>query len=305
MRADTERAGISVSAPVLTRDGLVPVARFLLDCAAAIAGTPTDEQLAFVHAGRRALLAGQRWVQFEQVLTHRPETWRYVELRDLATRLLGDGLVTEFFFMHKPPGLRFRFEPAAGRRDELIAAVRAWHGQDVARMSCYEPETALFGGPVAMHHVHRLFTVDSLLWLDHHIDPAEPAWAHSLSVLAALLSGLGVVDWEDLDVWDRVRSQLRRGLSPEITRSADFRAAAAGVRTAWAERRATDAHERVRELARAWRTGYFDTEHAELGPREDAALVTIFHWNRGALSPLRQGLLAEALADRTATGAPS
>lgn len=106
MRADTERAGISVSAPVLTRDGLVPVARFLLDCAAAIAGTPTDEQLAFVHAGRRALLAGQRWVQFEQVLTHRPETWRYVELRDMATRLLGDGLATEFFFMHKPPGLR-------------------------------------------------------------------------------------------------------------------------------------------------------------------------------------------------------
>lgn len=191
MRADTERAGISVSAPVLTRDGLVPVARFLLDCAAAIAGTPTDEQLAFVHAGRRALLAAQRWVQFEQVLTHRPETWRYVELRDLATRLLGDGLVTEFFFMHKPPGLRFRFEPAAGRRDELIAAVRAWHGQDVARMSCYEPETALFGGPVAMHHVHRLFTVDSLLWLDHHIDPAEPAWAYSLSVLAALLSADG------------------------------------------------------------------------------------------------------------------
>jgi hypothetical protein len=61
----------------------------------------------------------------------------------------------------------------------------------------------------------------------------------------------------------------------------------------------------VRELAADWRTGYFDTEHAELGPREAAALVTIFHWNRGALSPLRQGLLAEALADRVAAGVAS
>lgn len=302
MRTDT-----NVSAAVPTRAGLVPMARFLRDCAASIdrTATATDEQLAFLYAGRRALLAGRRWVQVGWSAPRRPEPHRYARLRELATGVLDDGLATEFFFMHKPPGLRIRFEPAPGGRDELAAAVRAWHGQEIPLVSCYEPETALFGGPDAMRHVHRLFTVDSLLWLDHHAEPAGPEWAHSLSVLAALLAGLGVTDLEDLDVWARIRGDLRRGLPAEVTGADDFRRAAAGVRTEWALRRRTTTHQQVRDLAAAWRADYFDTEHAELGPREAAALVTIFHWNRGGLSPLRQGLLSEALSVRATAGAVS
>lgn len=305
--------GDPVSAVVPTRDGPVPMRRFLLDCAAATVDTLTAEQKAFLYAGHRALVAGEQWVQLGLTVGGRPGAQLYHELAEVARDLLAERVATEFFFMHKPPGLRIRFEPGRGQRDNLAATVLAaaerWRSAglvETATPTVYEPETALFGGPESMRHVHRLFTVDSLRWLDRHAsqDPPAgqdaPAWAHSLSVLGSLLAGLGIVGWEDLDVWDQVRTRTGRRLPSRVRESAEFRSAADGIRATWTRSRDGRAHDEIRVVAADWRTGYFDTAAAELGPREAAAFVTIFHWNRGRLDPLRQGLLAEALADRAA-----
>ncbi|CAM3844413.1 thiopeptide-type bacteriocin biosynthesis protein [Kibdelosporangium persicum] len=305
-RADIE--DVALAAPLPVGAGLVPVRRFLLDCADSAGGTLTDEQRVFLRAGRQALLTGSGWVQYGLSLAGcRPAPSLYAALGDLATTVLHGGQATQFAFVHKPPGLRIRFEPAPGERDELRGQVRAacerWQRDNLVGTvtePCYEPETALFGGPASLTHVHRLFTTDSLFWLECHAAPGEPAWARSLPVLAELFAGLGVVGWEDLDVWDRVRVQCRRGLPSEVTGSAAFRHAADGVRAAWAQSRESAGHLGVRALADTWRREYLDTGEAWLGPREAAALVTIFHWNRGGLDPLRQGLLTEALADRAA-----
>jgi hypothetical protein len=51
----------------------------------------------------------------------------------------------------------------------------------------------------------------------------------------------------------------------------------------------------LRSAAQGWRTGYFESGHAEIGPRRAAAHFVVFHWNRGRFTAARQRLLTEAL----------
>jgi hypothetical protein len=50
--------------------------------------------------------------------------------------------------------------------------------------------------------------------------------------------------------------------------------------------------------AAQWRSGYFSSRTASLGPRAAAAFYVIFHWNRAGLSHGEQALLAESLSER-------
>jgi thiopeptide-type bacteriocin biosynthesis protein len=246
---------------------------------------------------------------------------------DTARKLIAAGEARSFFFMHKPPGLRVRFD--AGRPDaealrrELTHCFDDLDGQ-LRPPLCgrYEPETYLFGGPPSMRYVHDLFTADSLAWLDHHDTIAAAAmtapeeggpepvsdWRLSLYLLGELLCGLGVVGWEHRGVWQVVRDDTGRRLGADL--DDDARRAAAGILAAWQaggpgllapvppERRAAiQAHgEAVRRAAERWRTGYFESGDAVIGPRRAAAHYVIFHWNRGRLSLARQSLLTHALA---------
>jgi thiopeptide-type bacteriocin biosynthesis protein len=274
----------------------------------------------FVTAGLAAVTnqaPASPWLQWG-LAGHRPGL--YAALLDLTTTLIDQGTVSDFFFMHKPPGLRVRFrvDPAAlvGIRGDLAGRLAEWRADglvDGVTAGVYEPEQQLFGGPAAMPHVHRLFTADSLAWLARaSVREPGPAWAFSLALLASVLPAMGIHGWEDLEVWQRIRQQCHRtvpaGLDPARTA-----AVATGVRAAWADperllselpaaaRATLDTHgTTMAEVAARWREEYFTAPGAIIGPREATAFFVIFHWNRGGLSAVTQALVTAALADRTA-----
>ncbi|MGW2111581.1 thiopeptide-type bacteriocin biosynthesis protein [Streptomyces sp. NPDC001948] len=263
------------------------------------------------------------WVQVN--LAPQPSSWPrlYEWLAGTAHDLLDGHTARAFFFMHKPPGLRVRFQ--ADRmtgtvllQAELLDRIKEFGGLAGPPVcAVYEPESYLFGGPGSMPWVHELFTADSLAWLGHHTrrpgegDPNAAAdWRFSLALLREMFDGLGIVGWEHRGVWDAVRTDTGRRL-PGGLRDAALRRAAAGIRAYWeqprdqllaalpgASRADQERHcEAVRLAANRWRTGYFESGYAVRGPRRAAAHAVIFHWNRARLSHARQSLVAEALFD--------
>ncbi|MEU3822067.1 thiopeptide-type bacteriocin biosynthesis protein [Streptomyces sp. NPDC030392] len=281
----------------------------------------------FVAAGLRALRDERRpdsgWTQIN-LAPDGARAWPalYRRLADTARQLTEEGAADDFFFVHKPPGLRVRFHApapcAAGTlRAELVRLLgRSPRGWAEPVPAVYEPETYLYGGTRSMEHVHRLHTADSRAWLDHHTGERPPAdWRLSLTLLRAVLDGLGIVGWEHRGVWQAVREETGRRLA-EGLRGAERERAAAGVRAYWelpdearldalppAWRARVAAHrDALRAAAEEWRTGYFESGEARIGPRRAAAHWVIFHWNRGRFSVARQGLLTEALADEAPTG---
>lgn len=275
----------------------------------------------FLAAGLAALNSRSRpgvsWTQHHLAPRRGALAELYSHLSTTAHRAREESGVREFFFMHKEPGLRVRFEAPEGVAEELCASLpdRLLYGPPV-RVP-YEPETYLFGGAASMEHVHELFTADSFAWLDQYTRPARgtatPAdWRLSLFLLRELLAGLGVVGWEHRGVWEALRREAGRSLGEgRLEADPDMRRAARGIRAYWrltpTEMYTTmptacaDAvRERgaaLRESAERWRTAYFESGEATVGPRTAAAYFTVFHWNRGRLTHARQSLLTDALAD--------
>ena len=278
---------------------------------------------------RPVTLAGpaERWLQFGLQAPSERRGDLYGELDTLARQALGEGLAHDFFYMHKPPGLRIRFltdEGGVARLNLLLREhLHGWQQEGLVREwrpGVYEPETYLFGGPASMRSVHRVFTADSLAWLGFHrrhlaaetgLKPG-PSWAMSLLLLRALFDALQIVGWEDLDVWDRVRRY--RPLPPAAAEDPRFARLATALRAAWPSRSALTAKlspeavelvEEYRQVVldegKSWVRDYFESGSAVVGPREVASFVTIFHWNRAALPAARQALITHALLVR-ATG---
>ncbi len=272
--------------------------------------------LAGISPAEQAESAGA-WVQIG--IAPARECWRqvYAVLFTLASQLLEDSSVSNFFYMNKPPGLRVRFQAGHDRRQALGAALRAriggWQAEGIAERvtgGVYEPEQTLFGGPGSMRHVHRLFTVDAMAWLAFYGSAPCPPWAFSLAMISGLLDGLEIIDWEDLDVWERIRRQARRTV-PAGLPADRVTAAVSGLQATWAERAdflaslpgdAAALVGKYRPLLEAaaleWSKEYFLGADASIGPREAAAFFTIFHWNRGGLPGTTQAIIAAALADR-------
>ncbi|MGI5351768.1 thiopeptide-type bacteriocin biosynthesis protein [Streptomyces sp. CA-250714] len=245
------------------------------------------------------------------------------ELGVVAREFLGADRARNFFFMHKEPGMRVRFQ-ASGADDveplraALLRRLDRCQGARTRPVSVvYEPEQYLFGGPASMAYVHDLFTLDSFAWLDHHAQHGGSegqltAWRHSLLLLRELFAGLGIVGWEHRGVWHAVSREAGRGLrgaaagvDPEARRQAAagivayWRASREEALRAFPEKRrpALTRHaEAVRQAATRWRKGYFEAGQATVGPRTAAAYFTVFHWNRGRLSLARQSIMTDALA---------
>ncbi|MFH8349285.1 thiopeptide-type bacteriocin biosynthesis protein [Streptomyces sp. NPDC018045] len=335
---------------------MLPVAELLADClrdarGASLGTVPVGPEDPAYAEARRAFLAaglaalrdegpGADWVQLGLDTGAGVPRGLYGRLAETVRALLDAGAVRNFFFMHKPPGLRLRFQaPARDAGDALCDDLAARFAADAALgggltrppvRGVYEPETYLFGGERAMPWAHGVFTADSLAWLDHHAGPAAagaiaPAappvadWRVSLTLLRDLLDGLGIVGWEHRGVWECVRDDTGRRLG-DGTDAAATRRAADGIRAFWRrgreeltaglpapERAALDAHrDAVGAAARRWRTGYFESGDAQgTGPRRAAAYCVIFHWNRGRLSLARQALLTAALAAPEMSRAPA
>ncbi|GAA2734486.1 thiopeptide-type bacteriocin biosynthesis protein [Streptomyces nogalater] len=313
---------------------MVRVERLLADCMDDVRAEPLDtvplvaEDPGYAAARRAFLTAGLEalrshtpeagWVQVNVGSTPSPP---YGRLATAARELLGTGQARDFFFMHKPPGLRVRFLAAEPSRAPHLRAALLRHlaperSEDAGAppvAGVYEPETYLFGGPLSMPWVHELFTADSRAWLDVHTavagEPAPVGWRVSLALLHAVFDGLGIVGWEHRGVWQAVREETGRRL-PGGLGEPDLRRAAAGIRAYWEQ----SPEDRLQSLPKAWRdilgehlaavgqaaerwhSHYFASGDATIGPRRAAAYHVIFHWNRGALSTARQCLLTEALA---------
>ncbi|GAA1315620.1 thiopeptide-type bacteriocin biosynthesis protein [Saccharothrix xinjiangensis] len=304
----------------------VPLADLLAGCLRMIEGNdpgPADPELAeaqraFLAAGLGALAAPareRRWVQVG--LSPAPEHRAPLcgELHDFARDLLDGGAATAFFFMHKEPGLRVRFQAPPGGREALRERVLRWADRlaagGVTRTvvpAVYEAEAGLFGGRSSMPYAHELFTADSLAWLRVHHRGGVPAWVVSLAMVRAVLDGLSVVGWEDRDVWDRVRSEAGRRLPDGVGGQPGLDTAVRGIRLLWQDqdrlvgslpdwaRQVVARHrERALDVGARWRAGFFDGRDTGAGPRHALAFHVVFHWNRAALSAERQMLLAEAL----------
>ncbi|GAA1615016.1 thiopeptide-type bacteriocin biosynthesis protein [Catellatospora bangladeshensis] len=288
--------------------------------AAALCPLLGDRTAAFVRAGVAALdgLAPSRsWAHVGVAPKRHLDPALYHDLAALLARLGERPDVENAFLMHKPPGIRIRVQTTPQQRDalaaELLDELAALPGVEHAEPGVYEPEELLFGGPDAMVFAHRLFTVDTLAWADFHaLGGTTPNWAFSLALLRHTLNGLEISGWEDLEVWRRIQRQTYRRL-PEGLDQTRITPVVEAIRLAWADpQRLRDAlapaaaavveRHRPALLAAgaAWTAGYFTRPGTLIGPREAAAFVTIFHWNRGRLSAMTQALAAAALADRSA-----
>lgn len=254
----------------------------------------------------------RRWVQIGIAPAAGPTPGLYRRIADLTAAMVEAGLVENHFFMHKSPGLRLRFQAKPRRRADVATAVH----REVAQWSAdglvtgwqhglYEPEEALFGGPVSMRFVHRTFSADSLVWLDHHSKGGAPSWLVALLLTRSLLDAFDIGPWEDSDVGHLIRRAGRKVCSP-VEGTAEV---LARLSRWWrdpdellASLDETDTlavtlfRARAHSEARQWRTEYFDTPNATMGPRQMLAYHSVFMWNRGRLSPFRQALLADSLA---------
>jgi thiopeptide-type bacteriocin biosynthesis protein len=224
--------------------------------------------------------------------------------------------------------MRIRFATGGDRwlrvRADLQDRIDAWRRDgliDSWQHGVYEPEAYLFGGPVSMRSVHHVFTADSLAWLDYHVlawnrradvPSPGPSWAMSLVLIRELFDALGIVGWEDLDVWDRLRWQTGRSLGTGATGDDGIEKLAKALRRGWSDPEellnllaprtreiADEARRSIEAEGPRWLADYFTTSHAVVGPREIAAYLIVFHWNRAGLPITRQSLIAEALAART------
>lgn len=280
-----------------------------------------DGGLASLHGDRDAV----DWFQFDLAYGESGRHGCYPDLLAAVRDLLAAGRIEDFFFMHKPPGVRVRLHPVPGAEatvdQTLRGQLRDWHRAGRLRgwqATRYEPETLLFGGPVSMRSVHGLMTADSLLWLAYHSVAARggspgPVWALSMLMVRAVFEAVQIVGWEDLDVWDRVRWQTGRRLASRLTGQLDLGPLIATLRAGWAEPAtmldlvAPELHgplaeyrDSVAEQGRRWLRDYFRSGTAALGPRAALAYLIVFHWNRAGLSTIRQCLLTEAMATHPA-----
>ncbi|MFJ4689512.1 thiopeptide-type bacteriocin biosynthesis protein [Streptomyces sp. NPDC088789] len=321
----------------------IPLEEFLIDCLydareSSLGSVPLtpgapgyrEARHRFLAAGLAAIQAdraGAGWVQVNVAPGTRLVPDLYARLAEIAADTLDSGAATNFFFMHKPPGMRVRFQ-APGPHDRnalylLLARRIAAHPEifGISQRGVYEPEGYLFGGPDALPWVHSLFTVDSLAWLQYHADrpAALTDWRYSLMLLRELIEGLGILGWEHRGVWETLQHEAGRDLNEEeggSSRTGGLSKAVAGIQRYWrldrdvltahlpvTLRASVDAHRAaIRQAGRTWRTDFFDTGAAEVtGPRRAAAYCVIFHWNRARFSAALQKLLTQALVSEGVT----
>lgn len=252
----------------------------------------------------------------------------YQRLLDETQSLQVTGHAGLCMFIHKPPGLRWRLDvpdqaPLTELREAATAAAARIVGADHVRSAVYEPQQALFGGERSMRFVHRTWSADSVLWMRWHAQIPRPSptrrWDLSLKVLAHVFTQLGVVGWEDREVWDCVSEDTGRRLAEREWTRPEVAALAGSIRSHWdtiwrgaaRQDRASGAEppgDALRDFVHHtgpvladWHAQCLTNPltHHPLTPRRAAAYWTVFHWNRAGLTSAQQALAAQALAGRS------
>jgi thiopeptide-type bacteriocin biosynthesis protein len=233
----------------------------------------------------------------------------------VAARLDELGNRAVWWFLRKYPHWRLRVRTSDHLAvetllDDLVTAgtITGW------QPGIYEPETAAFGGEVAMPIVHDLFCADSrgvLAYARQH-SPALGRRELSLMLIRAMLQRAGLDWFETGDVFDRV-AQMRPTPADHDTPGID--ALAVKMRPVLAIDITTDIplFTPGGPLASAtpWLTAFIRAgkllgeaaaaNRLDRGLRATIAQIVIFHWNRLGLSAQAQAILAHAAKAATLT----
>ncbi|SEC21032.1 thiopeptide-type bacteriocin biosynthesis domain-containing protein [Streptomyces sp. 2131.1] len=258
------------------------------------------------------------WVEYKLVPPVGPiHAGLHGAMAEYCRELLRSEVISDFFFMDKEPGLRIRFrfcevDIERQQRADLESRIVEWQSRGIINgwsKSFYEPEQYLFGGPVSMSSVHRLFTADSLAWADYWSSnqPRPPAWAFSLSMIEIFFEEMRILGWEGRDVWDRVRTQTHRQIFGD--KPDGWSGTLVKIDQVWADPGRLESlinrpcrdyladYQKMLKLeCPVWIDKYFSSSHARIGPREAAAFYIAYHWNRARIPFVWQCAIAEALA---------
>lgn len=277
----------------------------------------------FINAGRIALEAlteSEGWTQINISLPAGPSPRLYSQISSLFETALAGGTAINAFFVHKPPGMRVRVQ-AAGKDCSTLAETLQAAGERFRQQNLvtdfwpeiYEPETALFGGAVSMGFVHKLFTIDTRFWLAQHARGASAMenMVAAMLLFRSFLASFGIVDWEDLGVWEKVRDRTGRAIGngeatlriistvgTQIVHLWNTPSDATASLSAATREAMEQAIRGIGEVGAAWRNTSFHVAAPGLSHRAAAALYAIFLFNRAGLSIERQMILAETLAAR-------
>jgi len=222
-----------------------------------------------------------------------------------------NGQISAWWFMRKHPCWRLRLRPVRPGSSTTIEAaldqLAADGHLDAWWPGVYEPETAAFGGGVAMDIAHTLFAADSRGVLELAVTGRTGLGRRELSLLlvSALARGAGLEWYERGDLFDRVCAERPLPLdipAEKLSALADTLATLlradstpdgqlfgpdgpVDTQTSWAAACITTG----RALADANRTGQL-----RRGLRDILSYHVIFHWNRIGLPARTQALLAHA-----------
>jgi thiopeptide-type bacteriocin biosynthesis protein len=270
----------------------------------------TDAVETYRAAGRAALQRRDEHGWFQARIT--PAEWGRMEAtfaERVAPRLdqLDNGHAA-WWFLRKHPDWRLRVRTdhhhaVAAVLDDLVTAgtIGGW------RPGIYEPETAAFGGDLAMTVVHDLFCADSRGVLTYAVQQTPELGRRELSlVLIRALQQHAGLDWfEAGDVFDRVAQMRPRPAEADVGRVLTL---ATRMRPLLSVEVRCDmplfASTGPVAFAAPWLAAFIDTGwhlgdaaatgSLDRGLRSVLAQIVIFHWNRLGLSAHAQGILAHA-----------
>lgn len=220
--------------------------------------------------------------------------------------MVRDGSLEHFFFVYKPPGLRFRFRTRSASISSAVslAALRAGFDRCSLQVGVYEPETPLLGTGAGLCATHSFFTVDSLAvidyqrnWLCERASNADPPWLRSLIVSQAAISAATADRNEAWAVWHRLATRDRppcdgvaHPLEPQWEEAARYSLDPERHRAMAADSALSALVECGRVAADSRLQSCFP-----YGLRTTLAHWIVFHWNRMGFSADVQRTLAAAM----------
>ncbi|MFF7308368.1 thiopeptide-type bacteriocin biosynthesis protein [Streptomyces sp. NPDC008137] len=243
--------------------------------------------------------AGDLWVQCDCDPPADRAGW--FRLREAVARWEDEGLVSRWWFLHKPPGIRLRLEspdPGALRRAMADAPPPA-RLPGLRTTGVYEPETYRFGGPAGLDLAHTHCAADSRLAVSWHTcsDDGGALLVPLVGLVTAqtLLSRIADDADELRDLWLRLDHALRTVLGPHVAPDGPPYVNSAGAASLLAGRVPVTGDavaDTYLVRARRWaaRTGDAAAllRRAQGFPvRAWATALVLFHWNRWGLTPER------------------
>lgn len=282
----------------------------------------------FIQSGLDALLLEQendKWLQINiDSRGVQQNIHLYNVINELFKELTAQGYIKNAFFMHKSPGMRVRFQMVDESTKKMVARqlqekVHQWQLEervDTLYFSQYEPEATLFGGSQSIAFVHQLFSIDSEFWLQFHAGHYEISAGRnlelSLYILRNVFLSLEIVDWEDLEVWRKVRSRAGRILNnPSLLDQEILNSVQSEIVQLWANPLGLlegypqalredlgQVCDKLGKVCHCWLKSYFHTTQAKLGVRAAAAAYVIFFWNRAGIPIEQQMIVTHVLNKR-------